>query len=297
MAPSCGTSAKQSPAHKPVPTLTTANSTMEPTSLPCPGVPITQVSPQIYSKIFVVEIAEYQVSNEDDYEIITVPEGQLEIVEGYPVLPFVEVDTLALPYGASMINLEVIDSESSSIGRYNVPIADIAPFSEGGISYREDTDIDYFYPPKIVFSESTSTGLLIRVSPIQHNPITDETLFYSYLKIRATYTTPSPVAIVAFSTDKSTYAPDDVINTSTMVENVGASEISLVGILTLKDEFGRIVSSKESGSFSVLPGQSHTLSLSWEKPLEEGAYDMIITIIDAEENAIGATSRSIQVHQ
>jgi len=121
---------------------------MAPTSPPRSKTAVTQVAPQTYSKIFEVEIADYQVSHEDGYEIITVPEGQLEINEGYPVLPFVEVGTIVLPYGASMINLEVIDGKSSSIGRYNIPIAGIAPFSEGGISYRNNTDVDFFIHPR-----------------------------------------------------------------------------------------------------------------------------------------------------
>jgi len=295
MTSSCGKHTIQTSTYEAILTLTTTDATIDSTSPPQSKTAATQVAPQTYSKIFELEIAEYQVSKEDDYEIITVPGGRLEINAGCPILPFVEVGTLVLPYGASIINLGVIDSESSSIGRYNIPIADIAPFSEGGISYRDDTDIDYFYPPEIVFSESTSTGPLIRASPIQHNPDTDETVFYSYVKIQATYTAQIPVAIVAFSTDKSSYTPGDIINTSTIVENVGSDEISLRGTLTLKDEFGQIVGSQESEWFSILPGQSHTLSLSWEERLEGGTYDVIITIVDVEENVIGAASQSIQV--
>jgi len=103
------------------------------------------------------------------------------------------------------------------------------------------------------------------------------------------------VAIVAFSTDKSSYAPGDMINTSTTVENVGADEISLRSTLTLKDKFGRIVGSQRGEWFSILPGQSHILSLSWKDRLEGGTYDVIITIVDVEENVIGAASQSIQV--
>jgi hypothetical protein len=293
---SCGeTSVTRISTPEPYLTPTAINATMEPTSSNSRS-SATRVAPSAYSKIFEVGIAEYQVSNENGYEIITVPNGQLEINEGYPVLPFVETGTLALPYEASMVNLEVIESKSSSIGRYNIPIADVAPFSEGGISYREETDIDYLYPSEIVFSESTSIGLLVRVSPIQHNPTTDETLFYSYLKIQATYATSAPIVIVDFSTDRSIYVSNDIIKTSTEVKNIETSEISLVGVLTLKDEFGRIVGSTESERFSVSPRRSHTLSLSWDKSLEGGTYDVIITIVDAEQNIVGATAQSVQVH-
>ncbi len=293
---SCGTSITGKPTQA-IGTTPTANLAVELTVSPRPTISTaTRTAPQTYSKVFEMEIAEYQVSNEKGYEILTVPKGQLKIDEGCPVLPFVEVGALDLPYNASIIGFEIIDSKSSTIGTYNIPIADIAPFSEGGISYRENTEIDYFYPSEIVFSENTSTGWVLYASPIQHNPATDETLFDSYLKIRVTYEAPIPVALAVFSTDKSTYTLGDVVNTSTRVENVSTSEVSLMGVLILKDEFGQVVGSKRSEIFLVPPGQSYTLSISWEQPLEGGVYDVIITIMDAQENAISAASQNIQFH-
>lgn len=265
--------------------------------LPQSSTPNPPSASQTCSEILEVEISEYYVLDEEGYQIVTVPGGQLEMLEGYPVLPFLEMGNIALPFGTSTAELDVIESEVSLIGYYDIPIADIAPFSQGGVSYREDTDIASLYPPEVISSESTSAGLLIIAHPIQHNPTTDETFFHSHLKVCVTYVSPNPVAIVALSTDKPAYSTDDMIHTTTVIENVGDSEVLLAGVLTVKDESGQEIGSKESERLVVAPGQSRDLMLSWDRLLGEGTYDLIVVIVDGEGNVIGATSQSIQVHQ
>ncbi|MCK4450059.1 MAG: hypothetical protein KAX26_05665, partial [Anaerolineae bacterium] len=153
----------------------------------------------VYSRNFVVDIAAYTAETEvqDDitYDILSVEGGDLAIADGAPILPYIQGYTLTLPFSSTLVEVQVVDAASSNIGTHNVPIAQVSPWSEGGLTYTTTTDIEHPYPTDLVQWQETSEGLLFTLFPIQHNPTTDETTFYNHFEVQVTYEAPLPIGV------------------------------------------------------------------------------------------------------
>jgi hypothetical protein len=251
---------------------------------------VAQVAASTYSQTFTVDIAGYTVTQDQGYDILSVSGGGLDFSDGYPVLPFVKGYTLTLPFSSTVTSVQVVNSTSSSIGTYSVPIVEARPWSEGGIVYTSTTDINYLYPAELVSSQETSDGLSFYVYPIQHNPTTDETIFYSHLEVQVTYEASLEVAVTDFSTDKSSYVPGETISTNVAVANVGASGVSLTATLTIKDALGHTVATQTSSPFTVPGGGSHSQLLAWTGTLDEEAYEAVVTVSDGTDTLGGASA-------
>ena len=221
----------------------------------------------VYSRNIQVDIASYVVTTETqdsvDYDIFSVEGGGVAVADGAPILPYVEGYSMTLPFGATVTGVEVVDSSSSSIGTYNVPIASVSPWSEEGLSYTTNTDIDYPYPANqdLVQYQETSEGLLFTVFPIRHNPSTDETTFYSHFEIQITYDSPLDVVVTDFATDKAQYVPGEEISTTSRIENVGDAPATLTATLIISDNLGQVVGTETAEEFGVPSGGSYMLPL------------------------------------
>jgi len=254
----------------------------------------------IYSRTFEVDIDSYKVATEtqDDikYDLFSIEGGDLAIADGTPILPYVTGYTLTLPFSGTVTEVKVVDAISSSIGTYNIPIAQVKPWSKGGLSYTTATDIDYPYPEDVdlVQYQETSEGLLFTIFPIQHNPTTDETTFYSHFKIQVTYESPLTVVVSKFATDKAQYVPGEKISTTARIENVGDVDASLTATLFIRDALGEVVGRQTAKEFSVPSGSSYVLPLAWSGALSDGAYTVQITL-QSEEAIVGGASAGISV--
>jgi hypothetical protein len=261
-----------------------------------PVIPAAQAG--IYSRDFTVDIASYNAGTEAQggivYDLLSVPGGDLAIADGAPILPYLEAFTLTLPFGGTVVEVDLVTDDSSAEGTYNIPIAHVAPWTKGGVTYTTTTGIAYAYPADRVQRQETGEGVLFTVFPIQHNPTTDETTFTSHLQIRVTYEVPLPVGVTAFSTDKESYEPGETVRTSTTVGNVSDAEQTLVATLTIEDELGGAMGSLSSAPFSVLPGGSHELPLAWEGPLAAGSYRATVTLW-SNDDLVGGDSAGFQV--
>ena len=192
--------------------------------------------------------------------------------------------------------MEVVDSISSSIGTYNIPTALVEPFSEGGLRYTTETDIDYPYPTfeNLVQYQETTEGLLFTIFPIQHNPATDETTFYNNFKIQVTYESPLTVAVSDFSTDKGTYVIGEVISTQTRIENIGDQDVTLTANLIIQDALGEVAGTLTSGEFVVESGSLYFLPLAWSGILDNLDYSVQIMLY-SEASFVGGSSTWISV--
>ena len=226
-----------------------------------------------YSRTFEVDIASYQVATETmdsiAYHILTVEGGGLALEDGYPILPYIEGYTMTLPFSGTVTGVQVVNVVTSPEGLYNIPIAEVGPWSEEGLTYTTTTDIDYPYPPDadLVQYQETGGGMLFTLFPIQHNPTTDETTFYSHFEVRVTYDSPLAVAVTDFTTDRDRYTPGDTISTTTLIENVGDVDATLRGVLIIEDDMGQVMGTEISTLFTVPSDGSYTLDLAcaWEE--------------------------------
>jgi hypothetical protein len=239
---------------------------------------------------------ETETQDDIDYNLFSVDGGGLAVADGTPILPYIEGYTLPLPFGATVTNVEVVDSTSSSIGTYNIPTALVSPWTEGGLSYTMETDIGYPYPVDgdLVQYQETSEGLLFIIFPIRHNPTTGETTFYSHFVIEVTYESPLPMVVTEFTTDKAQYVPGEEISTTARVENVGDVAATLTATLTIRDALGEVMGTQTAGEFTVPSGGWHVLPLAWSGPLDDGAYTAQI-IIESDSAIVGGASTFVSL--
>ncbi|NIO09766.1 MAG: hypothetical protein GTO40_17890 [Deltaproteobacteria bacterium] len=252
----------------------------------------------VYSQTFDVEIEPYtmgtEIQNGVEYHLFSIEGGDVAVAPDTPILPYVKGYTLPLPFGASVTAVNVVDSTSASIGTHNIPIAEVEPWSEGGLTYTTVTDIDYPYPEDLVQYQQTSERLLFTIFPIQHNPTTDETTFYSRFTVQVTYESPLTVTVTEFNTDKQQYAPGETISTTTRIANVGDVAAVLTATLKIKDALGEVMGTGTSMAFTVPSGGSYVLPLSWTGALDDGAYTVKIELF-SQEAIVGGASAAISV--
>ena len=250
-----------------------------------------------YYRTFEVSIDEYRVAtreeNNIDYDLFSIQGGEVAIANGLPVLPYVRAYTLQLPFGAEVTDVTIVQSESEDIGEFNIPIAQVEPWSEGGISYTTETAIDYPYPvdADLVQYQQTTEGLLFTIFPVQHTPTTGKTWFYSSFNVQVTYQSPLTVTVTEFTTDKVEYMPGEQINTQTEIVNVGDVDADLTAQLTVRDALGAIIGSPVlSAPFSVSAGGSSVLDLSRVGLSNDGSYTAQVALLSQSAKVAGASA-------
>ncbi|MGA1839045.1 MAG: C25 family cysteine peptidase [bacterium] len=257
-----------------------------------------------YSKTFEINIDSYEVKTESQngasYDVFSIIGGEMAVASDSPILPYIKGFNLPLPFNAEILSIDIIETGSQYIGKYNIPVADVKPFSKGGLSYTTTTDIDYLFPKNtdLVQYQNTTEGILFTVYPIQHNPVTNDTSFYNFFKIRINYQAPLAITITEFGTDKDQYVPGETINTKAKIENVGSEDVVLNAILTVLDKFGNEVGVKRSQDFTVASDSSYTLPLSLTAGLYDGDYTLQIELLSNESVMAGASaSISVLIHE
>jgi hypothetical protein len=249
-----------------------------------PG-PVESTVEGVYTRSFEVNIEAFSAGTETQgnivYDLISIEGGEIAIAENAPILPYIESYSMTLPYSSTVTAVQIVELEGSDIGDYNIPIAQVEPWSEGGLNFTTTTDIQDFYPSNLVEYQETSEGLLFTIFPIQHNPTTNETTFYNHFKVEVTYESPLTIAVTDFSTDKMAYGSGGIantINTFATIENVSDASEALTATLTIKDELGGIMGTQVSEEFTVPAGGSKHLQQAWTGPLNDGSYLATITL-------------------
>ena len=250
---------------------------------------------QQYFKTIEIKNLTYNITKIDGYDIISIePICKLSYKQGCPVVPYIEVYSLPLPEDANITNISIVSSSSQSIGNYKVPIADIKPFSQGGLSFTNKTNITGFYPQNLTEYEKTSGGYVFYIYPIKINPQTHETIFYQNITINIVYQTPTPITITDFSPSKTEYVTGEPINASLTVENVGADTLTgLRANLSLKDQYGKVRASSLSAPFDVASGESKTVYVTLSQNLPHGSYLAEIKVVNSTGYVLGSSSEDI----
>ncbi|MCK5116566.1 MAG: T9SS type A sorting domain-containing protein [Candidatus Aegiribacteria sp.] len=125
--------------------------------------------------------------------ILRIPGEGMGMPVGSPDLPLVRRMVLIPNTGA--VSVEIVSSESSPLGIYNIPPFQEYPTRSGGPApYRIDENLysnSEFYPSQSVYVERISILRDIRVawvvfSPVQYNPVTGETTINTNISVRLT---------------------------------------------------------------------------------------------------------------
>jgi hypothetical protein len=255
---------------------------------------IQRTGPASFTQDVVLDIAEYQASKIEDFDLLSIPGGELGYSDGHPLVPFVEGLSLVLPLGAKVESVQITDQRYRNVGPYNLPTIHVLPFSEGGIQYTDDTTLNSLYPAELVTVQVRNDTALFHVSPIQHNPTSNATRFYDHLALAITYSTPHSLTVTDLSTDRETYRPGQPIVSEGRIHNVGDGAENVTIHLSIVDAFGAEVGAVDTGAVSVPAGGTRDLQLTWPGTLPGGAYNVLWLVKKGGETVATAT-KSIQV--
>ena len=126
-----------------------------------------------------------------DGTILRIPGEGMGVPVGSPDLPVIRRMVLIPNTGA--VNVEIVSSESSPLGIFNIPPFQDYPLRSGDPApYRKNEEIysnSEFYPSQPVIVESVSILRDIRIawvrfSPVRYNPVTGETVITTNVTVR-----------------------------------------------------------------------------------------------------------------
>lgn len=251
----------------------------------------------VYKRTIDITLPEYRIDVEEQnsikYALFSIKGGEVAVSPDQPILPFIKGFSMPLPPGAEILDVQLVKSNFRNIGDYNIPIAKVMPWSEGGLNYTTETDITVPVPDEADLVQYQVSGgeALFTVFPIRHNPTTDETWFSDYFTLEITYEAPIEVMISQYSLDREQYAPGDPVRTTTRVSNIGSEEVQLTVALAFVDSAGQGVGHTVSRFYSVPAGQTLTVPLSWEgEELDDGSYTAQVTLLYGGKLPVGGES-------
>ena len=247
-----------------------------------------------YSQTVNVNIGEYEVTQQGEFDIINVEGGTLVYEDGYPVLPIIKAYEIPLPQQAEVTDVKILSSNPKNIGEFNIPAAFVKPFSQGGIQFTADTDIKTLYPAKQVTYEVDPDKVTLLVYPVQHNPTTDKTVFSDRFQIQITYDAPLVIMIDEFQTESMHYKPGQPVNWMAKVSNIGDKQAVLTPSIHMRDQYGETVSMQSYPVFSVASGDTYTLSQVWDQAPPGGAYEMLL-VLTKTDSAVALATSSLNV--
>ena len=270
-----------------------------------------QILPNTFKVTIEINVTNYSISKEDDFDIIKI-EGSDEIhVDGYPIIPKIGYIYMPLPKSAGNIKLSMVKNVSTTIGYYNIPCHRAITYAEAAhvknpiirvnCTAKPWPNFTEIYPiPPYWFHISEFDDykkVAIGSALIQYNPQTKETILYKYIKLEFIYETPITLVITNFSPLKTEYALGEPINTSLTVENVGSDTLTgLRAKLVIKDQYGKIRASSLSAPFDVAYGESKTVYVTLNQNLPSGSYLLEVKVIDSAGNILGDSSGYVGIH-
>lgn len=242
---------------------------------------VVQASSTVYQQTFTVNVPPYGLAYESQggiaYAIFSVPGGLADLSPGYPRLPYMQGFTLTLPFSATLQNVELLSTDSQSIGNFTVPTVLVKNWDAGGATYTTTTSINYPYPSTLVTWQQLGDSLSFTVFPIQHNPTSHQTWSYSRFQVRVTYDAPLPVGISALYTDKASYVPGENMQVTANLVNVGLASTTLSATLTIEDLMGIVLCKTQATPFVVAAGGTYAWNASCSVA-QEGSYSARVTL-------------------
>jgi hypothetical protein len=173
-----------------------------------------------------VKIPAYQVTTVGDYDQVTIPQGELLLVEGMPVVPYYAAK-LAIPAGYQIQGVQLVQrSEPQTASGLNLEVT--SWFTDGAESLVETPlalGDEGWYPLRehewrMVPSADGSNTLVINVYAFDYNGLTQEARFCQDYQFEISYAE-STLAVASLATDKGAYAQDEQVMIDLALRNAG----------------------------------------------------------------------------
>ncbi|RLC00692.1 MAG: hypothetical protein DRI57_31990, partial [Deltaproteobacteria bacterium] len=237
-----------------------------------------------FSKSFTFVTTDYNVMQEDSFDIVEIPGADLGTPRFGPVLPYFTA-TIDLPESASVVSLELTGGSTQSLGRLNIPSYD--PDSGG---FTEITGLTGLIPrPNYRYDvRSDHSHLMARIFfyPIQYDADTGESVLWTEATVEVQYQVEECIFISAFLTDRD-YVTTEPVTVTATVRNVGDRDVSgLTAVFAVTDSSENFLRSVEQDIGIISAGGSREVTMSVENGLDRGWYTAGMGIRDGSGSVI-----------
>ncbi len=235
----------------------------------------------IFSRTFTFSTADYDVSKEGVFDIITVPGTVLSYSDLKPVIPVYKV-ILSLPKGVSLISAKLTDGETQHIGQFNIPKLEDDPYASSG--FTELTDVSGLYPRPnywhTVAPMSRHDEIIIYFHPVQHDVNTRETTLWTEATVEVQYQVEECIFISALRTDKEDYITTEPVIVTATLQNVGDEDVTGLTAAASITRFGETLRTSQVSVGPVPAGGSTEVTVSVDNGLDTDTYPLIFEIRD-----------------
>ncbi len=252
----------------------------------------------MYEITVTVDVINYEIRNEDGFEIIWLPNvsypgaddywSEAEVSYTYnesePVVPYVFIP-ISLPSSAVDISIEERNWDAASIGQYNVPST---TWNGGMGGFTAETNVKGFYPDiNSNFSVNTIDDFQrasVFVVLAKFNPDTKEVILCDSATLTLRYKSTTTLAVIDFWTDKSEYNIGEPITGTVKLRNQGSEKISGLQLnMSLVNDLGKLDRFIVGDPFDIAPGESKTVLVVLIGRIEDGSYVAEMSIVGYED--------------
>ena len=252
-----------------------------------------------FSKTFTFNVSDYNVTQQDSFDLLDIPGAETNFTELAPILPYF-VTTLRLPKDSSVVSLRLVGGDTISLGQLNIPSIYFIP-GTGLYELSDIIDVEAGMYPETNYDHRVRHGrddteVIIFFDPVQHNADTKETTLWTEATVEVQYQVEECIFISALRTDKEDYITTEPVIVTATLHNVGDTDVTgLTATLTVTDiieqEYGAVREPVES----VPAGGSREVTVIFDNGLDTDTYDLLLEIRDAGGSVVASLSDWVKV--
>ncbi len=236
-----------------------------------------------FSKTFTFNVSDYNVTQQDAFDLVEIPGAETDVTDYLPVLPFL-MATLNLPKDASAVSVRLTGGTTESLGRLNIPTYLLIPGPDAPPSFTDVMYVTGLYPETNcthrVFHGRDDTEVIIYFVPVQHNVDTKETTLWKEATVEVQYEVDECIFISALRTDKEDYITTEPVIVTATLRNVGDTDVTGLTAAASITRFGETLRTSQVSVGPVPAGGSTEVTVSVDNGLDTDTYPLIFEIRD-----------------
>ncbi len=252
-----------------------------------------------FSKTFTFNVSDYNVTQQDAFDLVEIPGAENNVADYLPVLPFL-MATLKLPEGASVLSARLTGGTTESLGMLSIPTYLLIPGPDAPPSFTDVMYVTGLYPePNCshrVFHGDDYTEVIIYFAPVQHNADTKETTLWTEATVEVQYEVDECIFISALRTDKEDYITTEPVIVTATLQNVGDTDVTgLTATVTVTDIIEQTFGVTQEPVESVPAGGSRDVTVTVDNGLNTDTYDLLLEIRDTDGSVVASLSDWVKV--
>ncbi len=243
-----------------------------------------------FARTLTFGVADYDISQEDAFDFITIPGTEVRHSNFRPVLPYF-VASLLLPADASVLSVEMTGGSSRPLGRLNIPIFHLSTDPDLPTGYADFTYLTGLHPDPAyawkILPHNDHIEVVVYFSPVQHDLDTKETTLWTEATVEVRYEVDECVFISALRTDKGEYRTTEPIVVTATLENVGDEDAAGLMAVARVTRFGETLRTSQM-SVTVPAGGGTEVTVSVDNGLDTDTYPLTLEIRDEGDSVIAS---------